>query len=105
MRPLFPTVTRIRVAAAPLVLAASVSIASPVFGSDWSWLQAACTAFDRHELAHIEETGTRASVEPAHLPAIEAMIAAREACRSASWAEGARSFDVDPRAHAHARAR
>jgi hypothetical protein len=105
MSSLFPTVTRIRVATAPLVLAASASIASPAFGSDWSWLQAACAAFDRHELTQIEETGTRASVEPAHLPAIEAMIVARDACRSASWAEGARSFDVDPRAHAHGSAR
>jgi hypothetical protein len=84
---------------------ASVSIASPVSGSDWSWLHAPAPAFDRHELAQIEETGMRASVEPAHLPAIEAMIPAREACRSESWAEGARTFDIDPRAHVHASAR
>jgi hypothetical protein len=83
-----------------IALAASLSIATPVFGNDWSWLEAACAGFDLQELAQIEEVGVPATVEPQHLPAIQALIAARLACRSAALIEAMRSFDVDPRAHA-----
>jgi hypothetical protein len=105
MNALFPTVTRTKLAVAPMIISAGLSVAFPVLGNDWAWLEAVCAAFDRHELAQIEEAGMRASIEPAHLPAIEAMIAARQACRGASLVEATRSFDIDPRAHAHVSAR
>jgi hypothetical protein len=93
------TALRLMSAASPILLAASVSIASPAFDEGWSWLDSACAALDLEPLARIEETGTRETVGPEHLPAITAMIAARQACRNESLVAGLRSFDVDPRAH------
>jgi hypothetical protein len=84
-------------------LAASLSIATPAVGNEWSWLEAACAGLEGQKLAQIEEAGWQI-VEPQHRPAIEAMIAARQACRSASLFEAMGSFDADPRAHSHGRA-
>jgi hypothetical protein len=86
-------------------LAASLSIATPVLGNEWLWLETVCAGLDGQKLAQIEEAGWPAIIEPRHQPAIEAMIAARRACRSASLVEAMDSFDADPRAHSHGRAR
>jgi hypothetical protein len=40
-----------------MALAASLSIATPVFGNEWSWLETACAGLDGQKLAQIEEAG------------------------------------------------
>jgi hypothetical protein len=87
------------------VFAASLSIATPVFGNEWAWLETVCAGLDEQKLVQIEEVGWPAIVEPQHRPAVEAMIAARRACRSVSLVEAMESFDADPRAHSHGEAR
>jgi hypothetical protein len=96
MNSLVTKVLRTGRAASLIVPAAGLSIATPVFGNEWSWLEAACAGLDGQKLAQIEEVGW---------PAIEALIAARQACRSASLVEAMDGFDADPRAHSQGRAR
>ncbi len=105
MNSLVTKVSRAGRAASSIALAAGLSIATLVFSNEWSWLEAACAGLDGQELTQIEEAGFPAILQPRHRPAIEAMIAARQACRSASLVEVMDSFDADPRAHSHGRAR
>jgi hypothetical protein len=93
-------VSTVRAAESLILLAISLLVASPTFSKEWRWLGPACASFEVAELALLEETGTRATIEPQHLPVIEAMIAARQACRGASMVEAMVSFDADPRADA-----
>jgi hypothetical protein len=95
--------SKVRATGSLTLLAISLLVTSPTFSKDWRWLGPACASFEVAELALIEETGTRATIEPQHFPVIEAMIAARQACRGASMVEAMGSFDADPRAHARQR--